>query len=560
MRTFNNFKINYLSIITASLCLIFVSCYKSLAAEPITSPRCNQFTFDATGSHDPDNEKINYQWNFGDGESSQDAVVNHTFKKPGDYLVTLRTTDNSGLECSTAVTSQMIRANIPPIASFAASDLACTNQPITLEASADPANKTNYDWSFGDGTKTQNQKNVTKTYTKGGDYKIILTADNGSGTVCSSATAEHTIHVNEPPIAEAGDAEILKCVSDDNDMMIAFDGSQSSDINNDNLTYLWDFGDGQKAAGPKANHKYAQLGNYDAKLIVKDETNKDCATAVDFVAVRLNKASRANAGEDVLTCKGETVNFDGSQSTIYKKGTITARWIFGDGESADTLKATHSYSKPGKYQASLSIEDKLNAMCPVSTDTRIVIVNSPPTVSLTALDSACLGSTVQFDASSATDPDGDKLKFHWTFGDGTSLVDGAKVTHEYKQGGNYRVSVIVDDGVNSLCSNATASKNIKINSPPVADAGANSACCVDMVTEFNAQASSDPDTDKLTYTWDFGDGTTGDGQLTKHAYRESGSYNVTLTVDDESETTCSKSTAGFVAHVNSTPVPVINVR
>jgi len=50
--------------------------------------------------------------------------------------------------------------------------------------------------------------------------------------------------------------------------------------------------------------------------------------------------------------------------------------------------------------------------------------------------------------------------------------------------------------------------------------------------EFNAACTTDPDGDALTYTWDFGDGSTGSGQTTSHSYWTGGYYYVTLTVTD----------------------------
>jgi PKD domain-containing protein/PEGA domain-containing protein len=49
---------------------------------------------------------------------------------------------------------------------------------------------------------------------------------------------------------------------------------------------------------------------------------------------------------------------------------------------------------------------------------------------------------------------------------------------------------------------------------------------------FTSQGASDSDGDSLTYSWDFGDGTTGTGQTTSKVYSSSGTMNVTLTVSD----------------------------
>ena len=74
-----------------------------ISNEPITTERCNQFTFDASGSYDPDSQSINYLWDFGDGSSSTKDVITHTYDHSGDYTVILTVTDTSNQTCSTAI-------------------------------------------------------------------------------------------------------------------------------------------------------------------------------------------------------------------------------------------------------------------------------------------------------------------------------------------------------------------------------------------------------------------------------------------------------------------------
>ena len=99
-----------------------------------------------------------------------------------------------------------------------------------------------------------------------------------------------------------------------------------------------------------------------------------------------------------------------------------------------------------------------------------------------------------------------------------------------------------------------------MNTPPVADAGENLVCCQGATNRFDGSASSDADGDKLTYSWDFGDGSGAEGASVSHVYRERGNYDVLLTVDDQSGTACSTSRSGFSANVNTKPVPIIKVR
>jgi uncharacterized protein YkwD len=74
------------------------------------------------------------------------------------------------------------------------------------------------------------------------------------------------------------------------------------------------------------------------------------------------------------------------------------------------------------------------------------------------------------------------------------------------------------------------------NRAPLANAGEDKTV-YDANVVFDGSASGDADGDIVNYSWDFGDGSTGDGAQATHQYADAGVYTVTLTVtDDEGET------------------------
>jgi endonuclease/exonuclease/phosphatase (EEP) superfamily protein YafD len=99
-------------------------------------------------------------------------------------------------------------------------------------------------------------------------------------------------------------------------------------------------------------------------------------------------------------------------------------------------------------------------------------------------------------------------------------------------GGAHRLVIVMDTGgfnVNSLSMSAGGA-----NSPPVITSGAfatpNPAQSGDVITF--ATAASDANGDALTYSWNFGDGATGSGSSTSHAYAIAGTYTAAVTVSD----------------------------
>jgi PKD repeat protein len=60
-----------------------------------------EITFDASGSIDPVNEIIQYEWDFDDGSSANGKIVKHSFMSSGEYSVKVKVTNQNGITDST---------------------------------------------------------------------------------------------------------------------------------------------------------------------------------------------------------------------------------------------------------------------------------------------------------------------------------------------------------------------------------------------------------------------------------------------------------------------------
>ncbi len=179
---------------------------------------------------------------------------------------------------------------------------------------------------------------------------------------------------------------------------------------------------------------------------------------------------------------------------------------------------------------------------------------------VTFSDDTSLNAVISATPSSGTAPlivalngsnsTGSITKYHWEFQDGTSSVDGANVTRQFDNVGEYTVELTVtdDSGHTSTTTHTiTVSGSSTNNSPPVAVIAATSTVGDSPLSvTFDGSGSSDPDGDALSYSWNFGDGGRSEGNASAtHIYTVAGIYQATLTVSDGTH------------QVTTRPVPVL---
>jgi len=433
------------------------------------------------------------------------------------------------------------------------SKLSCNTFTFDGSKSYDPDNmELSYFWDFGDGT-TSTEIRTIHTYKDAGKYLVKLTVTDSSDAKCNTATTQEVVKVNKPPCAIA-DGPTFACINDE----ITFDGSQSTDSPDDKLTYKWDFGDGSTAEGAKVKHKYMKGGNYQAALTVIDDSGSICDTGTDKLKVAVNTPPIANAGKDAFVCKSNPsdpldVTFDASGSGDPDGNALSYKWDFGDGQTGEGKVVNHTYGKGGKYAAKLTVSDNTETNCSKSTAEKAILVNRAPLAKAGTDIKICVSDKANFDASKSVDNDGDQLTYAWDFGDGEK-AEGKQASHKYAKGGVYQVKLTVNDGTKTDCSSASDKILANVNSNPRALIASKDTSSAGQAVSFDSSTSFDPDGDRLMHTWDFGDGTSGSGNIAKHVYAKGGLYKVTLVVDDGKSSQCSSATESHYIKVNTPPV------
>lgn len=181
--------------------------------------------------------------------------------------------------------------------------------------------------------------------------------------------------VNEPPSFAADGGFLAAPSSGPVPLSVSFQ-STVVDADGDALTFTYDFGDGSptfESPDGNADHSYTTEGAFTATLLVEDARGALASqTIVISAGVGSNKPPTVSAvatpttGTAPLnvTFGGAAVDADGS--------VVSYSWAFGDGGTAPSANAVHTYNSNGVYVATLSATDDKGA---IGTDTVIIVVN-----------------------------------------------------------------------------------------------------------------------------------------------------------------------------------------
>ncbi|MEX0275755.1 MAG: malectin domain-containing carbohydrate-binding protein [Flavobacteriaceae bacterium] len=180
-----------------------------------------------------------------------------------------------------------------------------------------------------------------------GTFDILINATDLNG-LTASTTQNIIVGDNEAPVAvatatpESGQAALV----------VQFTGSNSTDDNNDIVSYLWDFGDTNTSTEEDPEHTFTSAGIYNVSLTVTDGGSLTDVANVTITVSSPPTAPIAVASADVSTGDAPlTVNFTGSNST----DATSYSWDFDDGGATSTsADAQHTFNNPGIYNVVLT--------------------------------------------------------------------------------------------------------------------------------------------------------------------------------------------------------------
>ncbi|MDX1905652.1 MAG: PKD domain-containing protein [Bacteroidia bacterium] len=224
-------------------------------------------------------------------------------------------------------------------------------------------------------------------------------------------------------------------------------------------------------------------------------------------------------------CSPLTVTF-----TDLSTGPVNAwAWDFGNGNTSNFDDVIATYTAPGTYTVSLTVQDTVGGVSSTRTQVGFITVFEDPSADFSApLTAGCAPLTVNF-ADVTVPGDAPVVSWSWDFGDG-SLGTGASPAHTYMSGGSYTVTLVTVDA-NGCTDTRIRSGYINVTDLASVDftASPRTACAAPLVVNFTPVISP---AGSYTYLWDFGDGVTSSSASPTHIYSSNGDYTVTLTITD----------------------------
>jgi PKD repeat protein len=484
----------------------------------------------------------------GEAERGREAAVTLSGGREYPNDSTFYAADQNGKLIPFELPARIFTLNSRPSA-LATSDAmgTCTTVKFDGAQSSDPeGDPLTYLWRFGDG-ESEPGIGVTHEYRKDGRFTATLEVTDSSGQFGNGSAATVDVFVKKPPVP-LSEKRLLVAAGED----VRFDGAPSTASLWKIAQHEWNFGDGTTLIGDNVLHAFVNPGAYLVTHTVVDDSGHPCNTAAEQFTVRVNAEPVARAGSDQRVSVGQEVVLDAGASTDSDGKLIDYQWTLGDGTKLTGPVVRHAYEKPATYDVQLKVSDDSAVANSASIDNLAVIVNDPPIPEAGADRTGAIGEVLGFDGGASRDRDGKIIAYAWDFGDGERGA-GAAVAHAYARSGTYKVTLTVTDDSTTDSAVRSDSLSVRVNQPPVADAGRNQLVTASLV-QFDGSGSSDADDKVAQYDWDFGDGTTGSGEKPTHVYAKPGTYDARLTVTDASATI--RNTASDVTRVVVNAVPI----
>lgn len=512
---------------------------------PAANAGLNQFvktgdtvTLDGSKSTVQAGQTATYRWAFNSipaGSAAKlqiDNVLRPTFlaDKTGTYVITLTVNDGKVDSVPAIITVTASVTNVKPTANAGITQNVITGSTVMLDGSAtnDPnRDLLTYSWQMASrpagSTATLNKSSEVKpTFVadKNGAYVISLQAYDGTEFSELAYVTINAATANSAPVAVAGANQFVV-----QGTTVTLDGTASSDVNRDLLTYSWTIaatplGSAARlssSTSAKPNFTPDLIGSYVLGLRVNDGTIDSDVSFVSITVSNINLAPVASAGASQNVNTGNTVTLDASASTDANNDRLSYSWAFvsrppqSSARLSDTTSAKPTFlaDQSGDYVLGLSVSDGKSTSPFAYTTVTASNTNLAPTAKPGLPQNVLKGATVTLDGSTSSDPNRDLLNYSWSVvakpsGSLANLSGANTPTPSFiaDQSGLYIFGLSVTDGKLSSPVDYVSVNASVANVAPVALAMTTQPVVLtDTRVSLDGSGSSDANNDTLSYTW-----------------------------------------------------------
>jgi len=457
-----------------------------------------------------------WEWDFGDGQTSNLQNPLHTYQTPGIYEICL-TISSPTKECLDTYCMK-IPVPVPGDCHTTFTWEQAPEFPFAVSFISQPGPDVEFfAWDFGDGN-TSLLANPVHTYGDTGIFVVSLTATNHHNPVnCNSVYYDTVIVRIEPCISS-----FMMIPSPTNPMEVTFIATPAGTVN----SYYWNFGDGRTSIEPNPVHIFTDTGFFEVCLTVSNY----------YYTLFCSHTSCQTIKVSIDRCMAD---FFYEQDSIYplkykfyntSSGVLSGfLWDFGDGQTSTEINPLHSYMAPGNYTVWLKVRNLLYPELCTDSVSKVVSTGSLEcTAEISWMSDSLRPLDIKFFSIASGNPD----YLLWDFGDGTTSAEPHPF-HSFPDTGTYQVTLLVlNTAYSSYCYDlATLSLEIKLTHKPVADFEIrfDSLSSIPNLFHFKDRSRGN----KIqAWQWAFGDGTGSNAQNPSHQYPPMQWFNVCLTIAD----------------------------
>lgn len=442
----------------------------------------------------------------------------------GIYDVQLRCTNTNG--CDTTIRRNGFLEVVPtPNANFTIDDTIGCGLPLNVTfANASQTNGAlgvNYGWLFPAGTPGNfiGTSPPAVAYNAAGPFSASLVAVSALG--CADTITRTAQVVLRPVTARASVSDTTPCLNQN----VTF-----TDLTNNSLRRIWDFGDGSPLDTTFVNtttHAYNSVGTFTVTLIAR--TGIGCLDTTTFDVEVLPLPVVNFSVTPAFNCDVNTVF---TYTDLSPGSPVSWQWGFGDNSTSNAQNTTHVYGAAGTYTVCLTISDTnscINRLCDTSA---VGLVTPNATFTAGQLLGCAPYNTTFTDNSTSNDS---IVSWAWTFddGSGTNISPGTSTlqnpTVTVQNAGIFNVTLIITT-LNGCRDSTTITNYLRAGSIPTVDFTVDEdSLCVNELVNFTSLSSSPV----YQYSWDFNfpSSFTAGNATMAFAYPDTGCYDVGLQIE-----------------------------